>query len=654
MHAFIVRPFGTKNGVDFDRVDRELISPALDRLQMTGRTTGDIARAGNIRADMFQLLLTADIVVADISVHNANVFYELGVRQALRDRRTFLLRASIDEVPFDLKTDRYLSYDPKDPAASLDALVNALAETRRSELVDSPVYTMLPGLAAPDPSAFVVVPESFREEVERARLNKQKGDLRFLASELTGLPWRREGMRVVGEAQYRLGDLKYACETWEWVRNELPNDKQANLRLGTIYQKLTDLVRSDEALQRVVKMNAGDPEVLAEAHALLGSNAKTRWLQEWTAKDSFEERRTEALRSAFLLNSLEEYQQGFETDLTHYYSGLNALALVTILTELALVEDAVWQERFEDADAAALKLKEYRQLRTQLTGAVEFSLRARKRRLEREGQNDPWLALSFADYGFIVGKTNVRQLFRDALSVLDPFAVQIASRQVEIFAKLGILGKSVEAVAPLFTTPLTASMPTKTPKVLLFTGHRIDDRNRPSPRFPAAQEATAREAISHAINQELPSDGTPVIGISGGASGGDLLFHEICEQLGVDRNLYLIIPRDQYVTASVAPSGPNWVTRFNHQYETAHCREYQQGEELPVWLQSKPQYGVWQRSNAWMLHNALALGGSNTTLIALWDGKGGDGPGGTQHMVEAAQARGACTVVLDTKQLFGI
>jgi hypothetical protein len=106
--AFVVRPFGTI-------VDRELISPALDRLLMTGRTTGEIAHAGNLRADMLQLLVTADIVVADISIHNANVFYQLGVRHALRDKRTFLLRASIEEVPFDLKMDRYLSYDPNDP-----------------------------------------------------------------------------------------------------------------------------------------------------------------------------------------------------------------------------------------------------------------------------------------------------------------------------------------------------------------------------------------------------------------------------------------------------------------------------------------------------------------------------------------------------------
>src|SRR5579864_4145820 len=115
MHAFIVRPFGIQREIDFDAVERDLIAPALSRLDITGRTTGDIVRAGSIRADMFQLLLTADIVIADMSIHNANVFYELGVRHALRDKRTFLIRANVDDVPFDLKTDRYLGYDPRSP-----------------------------------------------------------------------------------------------------------------------------------------------------------------------------------------------------------------------------------------------------------------------------------------------------------------------------------------------------------------------------------------------------------------------------------------------------------------------------------------------------------------------------------------------------------
>src|SRR5215210_1881960 len=115
MQAFIVRPFGIKQEVDFDKVDKELIQPALTLVGISGSTTSAIVEQGNIREDMFAQLLLADIVIADLSIHNANVFYELGIRHALRDKRTFLIRCSKDEVPFDLNTDRYLSYEANDP-----------------------------------------------------------------------------------------------------------------------------------------------------------------------------------------------------------------------------------------------------------------------------------------------------------------------------------------------------------------------------------------------------------------------------------------------------------------------------------------------------------------------------------------------------------
>ena len=120
MRAFIIRPFGIKNDINFDAVESDLIGPALERLDIEGRTTIDILRQGNIRIDMFQRLLTADLVIADLSIHNANVFYELGIRHALRDKRTLLLRCGADKYPFDLQTDRYFTYSKDNPAANLE------------------------------------------------------------------------------------------------------------------------------------------------------------------------------------------------------------------------------------------------------------------------------------------------------------------------------------------------------------------------------------------------------------------------------------------------------------------------------------------------------------------------------------------------------
>src|SRR5215213_11207547 len=192
MRAFIVRPFGKKkdlngNEIDFDAVEAKLLDPALTRLGVTGRTTGEIVSQGNIREDMFQLLLTADLVVADLSIHNANVFYELGIRHALRDRHTFLLRSDSDKFPFDLQTDRYFTYNKDAPEGDVDKLYAALRDTIDSSKTNSPVFASLPNLKEQDKSRFLVVPPGFGEEVERAAAGKKLGDLGLLAAEARSL-----------------------------------------------------------------------------------------------------------------------------------------------------------------------------------------------------------------------------------------------------------------------------------------------------------------------------------------------------------------------------------------------------------------------------------------------------------------------------------
>lgn len=203
MRAFIVRPFGTKSGIYFDQVQKQLIAPAFAKLDVQGSTTEPFLQAGNIRADMFQQLLVADIVVADISIHNANVFYELGIRHALQPKRTFLLRAKVkrdrsertaeDEVPFDLRTDRYLEYDSDKPAETLDRLTEALRQTIANQNSDSPVFQMLPDLEEQDRSRFLPVPQSFRDDVELASRQKKIGLLGLLAMEGQEFFWASGG-----------------------------------------------------------------------------------------------------------------------------------------------------------------------------------------------------------------------------------------------------------------------------------------------------------------------------------------------------------------------------------------------------------------------------------------------------------------------------
>lgn len=217
-----------------------------------------------------------------------------------------------------------------------------------------------------------------------------------------------------------------------------------------------------------------------------------------------------------------------------------------------------------------------------------------------------------------------------------------------------------EATAALATLSQRPSRPAdvtpEPPHTLLFTGHVIDAPTRATPRFPAAKEPLARQAIQAAVQQELNRlAGRAVVGLTGAASGGDILFQEVCAELGVPTRLYLALPHDQYVQASVQGAGPGWVARFEQLYQRLPRRVLSPSEELPEWLRAKSDYNLWKRNNLWMLYHALALGSTRTTLLALWDGEpAGNGPGGTQDMVAQAEHHGARTVVLATKSIFGL
>jgi hypothetical protein len=69
--------------------------------------------------------------------------------------------------------------------------------------------------------------------------------------------------------------------TWEELYKLNPEEPEANLRLGTVYQRLSDLDASDLALQRVVKNSQSERTDRAEALSLLGRNIKNRWRTVW-------------------------------------------------------------------------------------------------------------------------------------------------------------------------------------------------------------------------------------------------------------------------------------------------------------------------------------------------------------------------------------
>ena len=652
MRAFIVRPFGKQKEIDFDRVESELISPALTRLGIDGRTTMDILRTGNIRTDMFQLLLVADIVIADLSIHNANVYYELGLRHALRRAATVLIRGKEggDKIPFDLFTDRYFAYNEKDPASSVDDLVGVFRATMASTVVDSPVFALLPDLVEQKPESFIAIPASFIAEVERAQAEKLPGDLGLLAEETHGMPWARPALRVIGRAQFALKAMEAARETWEEVLRYDENDVEANTLLATIYQRLGLLAKSDGAIKKVLDNPAIPRQARSEGLALRGRNAKNQWTAEWSAREQPDAKRRCALESGWLSKSFEDYSDAFKIDLTNYFPGINAVGLLVILTELANADLDTWRAGFREDEEADRELDRLRKRLKELIATVQTSIDAEQERAKAAGKDDLWAGISEADLSFYRGDPPARvRAHYNKVRGISPFMVGAVRAQLEIFLGLGIHEEAARAA--LETLPEAQSGPNP-PHVLLFTGHRVDDPGRPTPRFPQDKVDTARQEIRAAIDAAIQHYGQPIIGIAGAASGGDILFHEECHAKGIATTVYLALPQDDYAAASVSSAGVEWTRKYRDLLGKTPFRILQSDKEMPKWLAHRADYNVWQRSNLWMLHNALANGSNRVTLIALWNGKAGDGPGGTEHMVKEIAGRGGEVVRVGLGTIF--
>jgi len=121
--AFVIMPFGKKKAadgavIDFDAVYKEFLAPAITAAGLVPHRADADRRSGSIHLDMFQDLLLAEFVVADLTIDNPNVWYEIGVRHALRAGGAVLTYGLRDRLPFDIAGQRMLRYTLKD--AKLD------------------------------------------------------------------------------------------------------------------------------------------------------------------------------------------------------------------------------------------------------------------------------------------------------------------------------------------------------------------------------------------------------------------------------------------------------------------------------------------------------------------------------------------------------
>ena len=330
--CFVVMGFGKKTdfqqqkSYDLDKSYRIIIKQAVEDAGLECIRADDVVHAGIIDKPMYELLLGADVVVADLSTSNANAIYELGVRHALRPHTTIVIAEKNFKFPFDIGHLLVRPYthlgdgiDAEDAEAARDGLKQAIRELTEKKETDSPVYTFLPMLREPtvgqtkEVSSLAAAPATTAADQTVSLL-------------MTMFRQARGAANWVG--------AKMALEQ---LKTKLPGDPfiMQQLALATYKSKLPDpksaLEEARSTLSELHPRTSNDPETLG----IWGAIHKRLW-----ELDSKPEDLDESIRS---------YGKGFYLKDDHY-NGINYSYMLNVRASVATatpdaIADFVWAER---------------------------------------------------------------------------------------------------------------------------------------------------------------------------------------------------------------------------------------------------------------------------------------------------------------------
>jgi tetratricopeptide (TPR) repeat protein len=661
--AFVIMPFGKKTApdgtiIDFNAVYKELLAPAITAAGLAPHRADADRRGGSIHLDMFQDLLLAEFVVADLTIDNPNVWYEIGVRHALRAGGSVLTYAMRDRLPFDLagqRMQRYTLQEGKLAPDLIEAERTALKEAIEATLGawrgrrSSPVYQQLPSLREPDwktlkvgdVNEFWKALEEWQSRVEVARRKQRPGDILVLAEETPNSVLEFEALRTAADALQRLNRPRYALSVIEQARKLDPDDVKARQIEGIALGRAQRYAEARETLRRLAEERK-DGETLG----LLARTWKDEWKQVWNVHPQRGPEPVAAARdtAATLQSAAAAYVEAFRAAPDDYYPGINALTL-----------GRLWEHVTGRTSRLPLTL---------VAAGVGWTAGTA---IERE--KDYWALATRAELALIENrKDDAIDDYSEAVALAvanrDWFALDSSSQQLDFLGELKFHSEIVAEAAAVIDRAeqqlraLLGSRPEERAEpahVVVFSGHMIDDpkvrgegKEKP-PRFPPAKIEAAAARIRAALDEVGAGAGD--IGLCGGASGGDLLFAGACLERGMRVELRLARAENEFLAESVTFADPD--RRWDKSFAGVKDNPATTVLVMPEELGPAPQgVSVHDRCNRWILYTALSQGLLRASFITLWNGEPGDGPGGTQNMVELVRKlTGRQPIIIDPTTL---
>lgn len=642
-HAFVVMPFGKKKNADgqpfdFNAIYRILIKPALEEAGFEPFRADEETAAGDILTDMFQELLLADMVLCDLSIDNANAFYELGIRHALRKRGVVHIQAGRAYMPFDIFNVRTLPYhitregepDPEYIRSDIKAIARMVRDTWASdrEAVHSPIYNLLSGLKEPDrkslqtplATGFWREYNEWKEKVNIAQRQKHIGDILLLTEEIRNPLIREEAVGDVGRALANLGQYELALA--QYRKGLEVNSSNLEFRREEAFH-LNRIGRVDEAIVKIENLLNDFPND-SNSITYLGRIYKEMWTESWKKIRDPHERLKQAFDSYhWLIKSVDIYMKGFKIDLNDYYPGINAFTLSMLAVHLS---DKMGANQSTDPDISRIR-KTLPSLRNTLIFGLES-------RIAIEGDKaDYWTLVSYAELKLLTTDDidTIIRAYRKAITASrrNLFFLNSSLAQLEILKVVGLRTRFVNASMRLIEEEIARlshgesgdGAPTKhhgtkrgAGRALIFTGYMVDYPRKDKKVFPADKETEIRQEIRKKLDKFKPGPDDRAF-IAGLSAGSEIIFAELCTEMGLKVKAYLPMADSSYVREFISPAGEAWVDRFYKIRNHPLVSEINQQEALGA---PKEGDNLYERNNRWVLYSALGRGGiGKARLIAV-------------------------------------
>lgn len=344
--CFVLMPFGVKKDpcggpdIDFDRIYEQGIRLGIETAGMEPIRADEERIGGIIHKTMFERLLLCDYAVADLTTANANVFYELGVRHAVRPATTLSTFAKNQKLPFDVDFLRAIPYNlgtrnrfGSEEAGMLGSMLSKclleLREQAKSEpSVDSPLFQLLDGYEPPDIARLKT--DLFRDQVSYAADIKRKlaeardledaGRLRRIEKALGSFDNAEAGVLVDLFLSYRaLEEWGSMISLYERFPRVLQRAVLVREQFGFALNRAGDRARALRTLEGVIDEQGPGSETCG----LVGRVYKDLWVEQKEAGN-------EIVARGYLDKAIDAYVTGFEADWRDAYPGINALTLLDI------------------------------------------------------------------------------------------------------------------------------------------------------------------------------------------------------------------------------------------------------------------------------------------------------------------------------------